>query len=95
MIVAAALEYQGLIFTLPKPSRHHHIIHQLDDYVCDSFEWGKVEQGFIDHMGVFYTREAAYQYCQLIGQPLIRRLALLQAGENVYNGEELFSEDLW
>lgn len=95
MIVAAAIEYQGLIFTKPKPSRHHHIIHQLDDYVDDYFKWGEVEQGFIDHAGVFYIREAAYKHCQLVGQPLVRRLALLEAGENVYNGEELFSEDLW
>ena len=95
MIVAAAIEYKGLIFTKPRPSRHHNIIQQLNYYVDIDFDWGKVEQGFIDHMGVFYTREAAYQHCQLIGQPLVRRIALLEAGENVYNGEELFSEDLW
>lgn len=95
MIVAAALWYDGLIFSMPRPNRHHDIIHKLDNYVHIHFDWNTVIQGFIDHNGVFYTREAAYQHCQLIGQPLVRRLALLEAGKNVYNGEELFSEDLW
>ena len=95
MIVAAAIEYKGLIFTKPRPNRHHSIIQQLNYYVDIDFDWDKVEQGFIDHMGVFYTREAAYKHCQLIGQPLVRRIALLESGKNVYNGEELFSEDLW
>lgn len=95
MIVAAAIEYEGLIFTKPKPYRHSHIIHQMHGYFEEDFPWEYTQQGFIDHIGVFYTRKAAYQHCQLIGQPLVRRLALLESGKNVYNGEELFSEDLW
>lgn len=95
MIVAAALWYDGLIFSMPQPNRHHDIIHKLDADLNIDPDWWNMEQGFIDDRGDFYTREAAYQHCQLIGQPLVRRIALLESGKNVYNGEELFSEDLW
>ena len=95
MIVAAALWYDGLILTMPRPNRHRDIIRKFYSVVHDYDASLDFEQGFINNNGVFYTREAAYKHCQAIGQPLTRRIALLESYQNVYNGEELFSEDLW
>lgn len=48
-----------------------------------------VEQGFLDHEGQFYSREAAYTIAKYCGQLSATTLA------NKHGSQELFSEDLY
>lgn len=48
-----------------------------------------VEQGFLDHDGMFYSREAAYTIAKCCGQLSATTLA------NKHGSQELFSEDLY
>lgn len=48
-----------------------------------------VEQGFLDHDGMFYSREAAYTIAKYCGQLSATTLA------NKHGSQELFSEDLY
>jgi len=84
-IVRAAIKYQGQVYSLPAPHRHHHIISSIPDYD------GTLEdsQGFVDANGKYLERGEAYQLAVSSGQ--IRR----NPGTEEYQGTELFSEDLW
>lgn len=99
MIVAAAIIYDGVVWTLPRPARHCHIMHamvrvlgwnaQTQSYDPLPRESG-IEQGFVDELGAFRTREDAARHVKAFGQPLTER-----ASEYARRGELLFSEDLW
>jgi hypothetical protein len=83
MIVAAALLDPAtfMIATLPRPARHHTIMHALVNRGVNPISW---EQGFLTSNGRFVTRNVAEQVARLTGQltkPLI--------------GSILTSEDLW
>ena len=86
MIVAAAIWKKGLIYSVPKPGRHHTIIHAaprmelgvITSYLIDG------EQGFLTDTGTFLDRQASETHARQCGQlnkPLI--------------GSVLTSEDLW
>ena len=79
MIVAAAVEIDGVVRALPAPARHHHVMHQypLPDHVHG-------EQGFIDDRRGFVGRERAGQIALDGGQI-----------EKLRWPPRLFSEDLW
>ena len=79
-ITAAAYCHEGVVYTLPPPARHCHIIWEYGDF--PSFE-----SGFITSDGEFVDREKAFKIASAAGQ--VKR----QAGG--YNGPELFTEDLW
>jgi hypothetical protein len=103
MIVAAAVrlparpdpykpEVQDLILFVPAPGRHHNVLHSLHHNFkapCgrapESYA-GEV-QGFLTDKGEFLDRRAAYIHAQEHKQ------ILRQPGG--YQGDELFSEDLW
>lgn len=53
------------------------------------FVWNDFEQGFIDNFGVFMTRTEAFELARHTGQ--LRR----KRAEDIYDGAELFSEDLY
>lgn len=104
MIVAAAIKINGLIMTMPQPARHSDILRQwialqnevlLTANCVDACVYIEEIQGFIDDKGVFYDRKAAMDHCNKVDQPLTRRNALLAEGKNIYQGDELYSEDLW
>ena len=92
MIVAVAIKRKGVIWTLPKPARHHNVIWAMCDVDNNSTPdkrptliHAEGEQGFIDDAGTFHDRKQAAIIAQSCGQltkPLI-------APPN------LFSEDLW
>lgn len=92
MIVAVALECNGMIFTMPPPNRHHNLLHWWSP---DSDMEVEFTQGFITDEGIFLDRKKAYLHCIIVNQPLVRRNQLLSEGKDVYNGDKLFSEDLW
>lgn len=80
MIVAAAIERNGLVFSMPAPARHHHILHHMSK--VEEIDALDVEQGFLTSMGIFVRRRQA------------RRIAW-KSGQISTDGPELFSEDLW
>lgn len=87
-IVAAAITYEGEVYTLPPPMRHHDVMR----FMADDFgiaEPGRGEQGFLTDQGEFVRRKPAFMIAEHAGQ-LIRK-----QGPGTYQGPELFSEDLW
>lgn len=100
MIVAAAIKFGGregceLICFVPRPGRHHNVLHSLWFQFAD----GKRErtfasyesevQGFLTAEGKFLNRREAFIHVKECGQPMIRPMGV------GYQGDELFSEDLW
>lgn len=90
MIIAAALRYDRVILSIPVPARHgdilHAIYHQFGDY--------DLEQGFLTDKGEFLDRKEAMKHAVLCGQGTPRRDVMARE-QIVYQGPELYSEDLW
>lgn len=80
-IISAAINYRGLIVSLPPPARHHNILHALGAIVHDVI--GPDEQGFLTDQGRFVDRVEA------------RDIAVQQMGIKPAHDWHLFSEDLW
>lgn len=83
-IAAAAIEHDGLVFSMPKPARHHHIIHAMSRIGLGP---EKVKnQGFLTSKGEFVGRGVA-------------RFIAVRAGQiddrKSHHPNHLFSEDLW
>lgn len=83
MITHVAIIYDGQIYALPKPSRHHHVIRAIGGI------HGPHMEGFLDNIGYFLDRREAYKLAKECGQ-LIR-----PNDPKLYQGDELYSEDLW
>lgn len=81
IVAAAIIRHTGDVFSLPRPARHHTLIHYL------AAEGDPVpingEQGFITNRGRFVDRETALLIAQDAGQ----------VGSTSH--DRLFSEDLW
>lgn len=95
MIVAAAIRIKGVVWTLPRPARHGHIIYA---YVCvngdDSFvnaETKRDDQGFINDKGNFMNRAEAAEHFLACGQPYSDRCDI----KTLKKCKILFSEDVW
>ena len=96
MIVAAAIRLNAVTLSMPAPARHHDILRQINGLYEPSHErpdWTyEVEtQGFITDKGVFMDRREAFAHTNECGQGQPRR----RPGPENYQGDELFSEDLW
>lgn len=81
-ITHVAIKNKGRVHSLPAPNRHHHVIHCI-------LPAGKVEEGFVDDQGNFMGRKLAFILAKANGQ-LNRK-----PGAEYYQGDELFSEDIW
>jgi hypothetical protein len=89
MILAVAIKVNGIVFFAPSPKRHHHILHELqEDKLFDNTD--VVVEGFLNEKGEFLSRREAYDHVIECSQPMIR-----QSGSKYYQGDKLFSEDLW
>lgn len=66
MITHAAIIYKGVTYSLPKPNRHHHIIHQIHLATGDMDIFGN--QGFLDDAGNFLSRKDALIHAQNCNQ---------------------------
>ena len=82
-IVGVAIQFNGATVTMPKPNRHHHIIRAVGGIS------GASREGFVDDAGKFLGRKEAYVLAVANGQ--INR----KPGPEHYQGDQLFSEDLW
>lgn len=83
LIISAAVYHEGLIFSMPRPNRHHHIVHKLHDMGLPKTT--QRYQGFVTTTGRFVDRKEAAVIALANGQ--ISRLKFVS--------DELFSEDLW
>jgi hypothetical protein len=82
-ITHVAIKYANKVFSLPRPNRHHDVIRMIGGI------YGEDIQGFLDANGVFLTRKQAFYIAKASGQ--LNR----NPDPKHYQGDELFSEDLW
>lgn len=82
MIVAAAIVYEGRLYTLPQPARHAHVIgiiwHEIKKQVAGE------TQGFVTDEGKFLDRIEAGKHALACGQL-----------KELEHPPDLYSEDLW
>lgn len=82
-IERVAIVHNGIIYSLPRPNRHHDVIRLIHNETGAMNIRG--EQGFITSDSRFVAREPAKVIASAAGQLLSRASDL----------PELFSEDLW
>ncbi len=94
MIVAAAIRINHAVISMAAPARHHDILRQIAGLYApnDRPHWSyeAEEQGFITDSGEFLGRVPALVHAIQCGQPMRRVITDMS-----YQGQELFSEDLW
>lgn len=96
MIVAAAIKISGVVCSLPRPARHHDILRGLlVGFRRTDRGYREETQGFITGDGIFLNRKQAYLHVQDCKQGTPRRDSILFINPQAYNGDELYSEDLW
>lgn len=82
-IKEAAILYKGVVYSLPRPKRHHHIIKHIVKCTRHKRVFGV--QGFITDYGFFVNRFVGKSIAIKCGQLIAR------AGSS----KRLYSEDLW
>lgn len=80
-ITYAAVKHGESVYVMPRPCRHHHILHK-HRLPQDAI------QGFVDSEGSFLTRTQAFHVAKAAGQLKPQR-------PGHYKGALLFSEDIW
>jgi hypothetical protein len=86
MITHVAIRFDGIIYSLPKPNRHHHVIKLIVDTTdAKMVDSHGEDQGFLDDTGKYLTRKEALDIALVNGQ--------MRDDRPIYN--ELFSENLW
>lgn len=84
MITHVAIQHQGVVYSLPAPCRHHHVIHWI--YLHIGVPVDNEIQGFLDHDGNFLDREQAWLHALAHGQVKFH----FRPGDNW-----LYSEHVW
>lgn len=87
-ITHVAVYYDGRVWSLPAPNRHHHVIRDIAKANGVGVK-GPDRQGFLTEHGQFLNRRQAYELASANGQ--LRR----PPDPSKYQGNELYSEDLW
>jgi len=95
-ITHVAVRFQGRVWSLPRPYRHHHVLRVIWFLSQEFGEWtGDVikkvdahgeDQGFLDESGRYLTRRQAMVSAEVNGQ--------FKPGHPTCE-EELYSEDVW
>jgi len=98
-ITHVAIKFQGRIWSLPRPYRHHHILRtilflvdEFGTYTKENLKGnfdgtGGDKQGFLDATGVYLTRKQAMVVAMANGQ-------ITKPGHPTIE-DTLFSEDVW
>lgn len=84
IIVAAAIQYEGVTISLPQPARHGQVLHCAEQFLPE-YVIPAVCQGFLTSAGRFVNRVQARQIACVGGQE----------PKTTGNERDLFSEDLW
>jgi hypothetical protein len=91
MIIAAAIKQDGAVYSgIPFKERHGGVIRYMVR-VVGLPKPIKGEQGFLNHKLEFLTREEAGKEAVRCGQVIVGQAKI----RHVFNGKELFSEDVW
>jgi hypothetical protein len=88
MITHVAIRFNGIIYSLPKPNRHHNVIrHIVDTTGVKYVDAHGIDQGFLDDTGAYLNRKQALRHA----------LTCMQVKENTMGPKlgELYSEDIW
>lgn len=85
-ITHVAIRFQGQIYSLPAPNRHHHVIHHIVEITgVDKVDVREDDQGFLDSLGRYARRGPALYIAQKAGQ----------LNKNPIIGNKLYSENVW
>jgi hypothetical protein len=82
-IEGVGIEVKGKLYTLPRPNRHHHVIHKV--YQETGIQVVTETQGFITSTGRYVLREEALVIATNASQLLPRH----------FHKTQLFSESVW
>jgi len=87
-ITHVAIRFQGKVWSLPKPNRHHDVIRLIveTDPTVKTVNAYEDDQGFLDADGLYLNRRQALYNAQKNNQ--IKPDTTIRAGR-------LFSEDIW
>lgn len=84
-IIAAAVQWEGVTFSLPKPARHGQVLHSIEGTILKSELVPYVCQGFLTSEGRFVNRVQARHIAYMAGQN----------PKTTGTTRDLYSEDLW
>jgi len=88
-ITHVAVKSGDTVYSLVAPNRHHDALRMMAHQVMER-DYGSEVQGFVDEAGNFLNRREAYDLAVSTGQ-----IDRSRHPPNCYNGNELYSEDLW
>ena len=86
-ITGVAVIFDGKTYSLERPFRHHHVLTMM--HMDGVVLYGPHKEGFLDEDGNWLNRKDAFVLASANGQ-LNRR-----KGPEFYQGDELYSEDIW
>ena len=86
-IVRAAICWNGAVYSLPKPARHHNVIRLMTEYELPFEAVSPQNQGFLTSFGDFVYRDEA---CIIA-----RKSKQIEEVKRTDPQDQLFSEDLW
>ena len=87
MLTHVAIRFQGKVWSLPAPHRHHHVIrHIVEQTGVPRVDADEDDQGFLDENETYYRRAPALNHALRCGQ--------VKDKANV-RMNRLFSEDVW
>lgn len=90
MITKVAIKFEGKVFALERPNRHHNVLRMIYElYGRRGDSGGPGAQGFVDEKGNFLTRQEAWKVAEANNQIVNR------CGGDTSNGGTLYSENLW
>lgn len=91
-IVVAAITQDGMVCSVPRPGRHHHVIRAMATAGIPIPIVGA--QGFLTSDGLFVDRRSARKIADMAGQ-IIKSCVGPDGAPFKREHDELFSEDLW
>lgn len=96
-VTHVAIKFQGRIWSLPRPYRHHHVlrvifwlVQEFGEYTNETIKrdvGGGDSQGFLDSTGAYLTRKQAMVVAMANGQ-------ITKPGHPTI-ADTLYSEDVW
>lgn len=67
-IVSVAITWRGMIFSMPKPHRHHHVLLLMREMGLPIESVGQQNQGFLTDEGLFVDRVDGHKIAAEAGQ---------------------------
>ena len=91
MITHVAVRFQGVVYSLPSPNRHHHVLWKIiQEAKVPRVNATGEDQGFLDDAGNYLTRTAALEHAVQCNQLKDPKEPFARSTK-----PQLFSEDVW